>query len=196
MNVLAVLPIALFISGFGIGFYSRYISRQIGSDDKNPTPAISLNDGVDHVPTKTHVLFAHHFATIAGVGPIVGPVMGFVYGFVPVFGILMIEGFIVTTLDSAVRLNCYLFEELWNIPFSGKVPGDFHDPDHPGLAHLSSVQNLYSQRELDSGRDRCHFAALGPRGNNFGPENGVQAVEPKKIGQPTPDFTREKIISS
>jgi len=38
MNVLAVLLIALFIFGFGIRFYSRYISRQIGSDDKNPTP--------------------------------------------------------------------------------------------------------------------------------------------------------------
>ncbi len=90
MNVLAVLLIALFIFGFGIRFYSRYISRQIGSDDKNPTPAISLNDGVDYVPTKTHVLFAHHFATIAGVGPIVGPVMGFVYGFVPVLVWLLV----------------------------------------------------------------------------------------------------------
>jgi len=195
MIVLAVLLIALFIFGFGIGFYSRYISRQIGSDDKNPTPAISLNDGVDYVPTKTHVFFAHHFAAIACIGPIVGPVMGFVYGFVPVFGILMIEGFIVTTLDSAVRLNRYLFEELWNILFSGKVPGDFHDPDHPGLAHLPPVQNLYSHRELDSGCDRCHFAAFSPCRNNFGPENSVQVAEPKKTGQPTPDFTREKPIS-
>jgi len=90
MNVLIVLLIALFLFGLGIKFYSKFISKQIGSDDKLPTPAVSINDGVDYVPTRTHVLFAHHFATIAGVGPIIGPVMGIVYGFVPVLLWLLI----------------------------------------------------------------------------------------------------------
>jgi carbon starvation protein len=84
MNVLVVLLLALACFWFGIRFYSKYISRQIGSDDKHPTPAVSINDGRDYVPTRGHVLFAHHFATIAGAGPIIGPVMGFTYGVVPV----------------------------------------------------------------------------------------------------------------
>lgn len=83
MNVLIVLLLALACFWFGIRFYSRYISSQIGSDDNRPTPAIAINDGRDYVPTRSHVLFAHHFATIAGAGPIIGPVMGFTYGFVP-----------------------------------------------------------------------------------------------------------------
>jgi len=84
MNVLVVLVIALIFFGLGIRFYSRFISRQIGSDDKNPTPANTINDGRDYVPTRSHILFAHHFATIAGAGPIIGPVMGFAYGYIPV----------------------------------------------------------------------------------------------------------------
>jgi carbon starvation protein len=83
MNVLVVLLLALACFWFGIRFYSKYISGQIGSDDTRPTPAVSINDGRDYVPTRSHVLFAHHFATIAGAGPIIGPVMGFTYGFVP-----------------------------------------------------------------------------------------------------------------
>lgn len=83
MNVLLILAIALGVLLFGIRFYSRHIARLLGSDDKRITPAVEINDGRDYVPTQTHVLFAHHFATIAGAGPIIGPVMGFAYGLVP-----------------------------------------------------------------------------------------------------------------
>ena len=83
MNVLLILAVALGVFLFGIRFYSRHIARLLGSDDKRSTPAVEKNDGRDYVPTRTHVLFAHHFATIAGAGPIIGPVMGFAYGLVP-----------------------------------------------------------------------------------------------------------------
>ncbi|HEQ98969.1 MAG TPA: carbon starvation protein A [candidate division Zixibacteria bacterium] len=90
MNVLIVLLLALALFWLGTKFYSRFISRQIGSDNNIPTPAVSINDGRDYVPTKSHILFAHHFATIAGVGPIIGPVMGFTYGVVPVLAWLIV----------------------------------------------------------------------------------------------------------
>ncbi len=83
MNVLLILLISLVFFGLGIRFYSRFIARNIGSDENRTTPALDINDGRDYVPTKAHILFAHHFATIAGAGPIIGPVMGFAFGLFP-----------------------------------------------------------------------------------------------------------------
>ena len=57
-------------------FYGRFIeARLIGPDDSCPTPAHRLNDGVDFYPGKRVVVFGHHFASIAGAGPIIGPVI-------------------------------------------------------------------------------------------------------------------------
>ena len=64
-------------------FYSRFLARRIGEDPTRPTPAITKADGVDYVPTPTPVVFAHHFASIAGAGPIVGPVLAIIYGWLP-----------------------------------------------------------------------------------------------------------------
>src|SRR3954447_11018897 len=57
-------------------FYALYIAtRGFGVDAKRPTPAYRHNDGLDYVPTNRYVLFGHHFAAIAGAGPLVGPVL-------------------------------------------------------------------------------------------------------------------------
>ena len=58
-------------------------SRVFNENDKTPTPAKTINDGVDYVPSKTLVVFSHHFASIAGAGPIVGPVVLFFMVFIP-----------------------------------------------------------------------------------------------------------------
>src|SRR4030066_2476639 len=83
MNVLVlfILAIAFFI--LASRFYSNYIARTLGVDPDRPTPAVQRNDGRDYVPTKLHILFAHHFSAIAGTGPIVGPTMALLYGAVP-----------------------------------------------------------------------------------------------------------------
>ncbi|MBI4179937.1 carbon starvation protein A [bacterium] len=52
-------------------------------DDARPTPATTEFDGRDYVPTKPHILFAHHFATISGAGPILGPATALIYGALP-----------------------------------------------------------------------------------------------------------------
>ncbi len=65
--------------------YGSYISRVFQENDSNITPAEEINDGVDYVPTKPLVLFGHHFASIAGAGPIVGPTFAMVFGFIPVW---------------------------------------------------------------------------------------------------------------
>jgi carbon starvation protein len=83
MNILAMLLISLGALVLGYVVYARYIAKVFHASDLRPTPATQLRDGVDYVPTPFPVLFSHHFATIAGAGPIVGPTIAAVYGIIP-----------------------------------------------------------------------------------------------------------------
>jgi len=57
-------------------YYGLFIAqRLLRVDPSRPTPAVRHNDGLDYVPTNRYVLFGHHFAAIAGAGPLVGPVL-------------------------------------------------------------------------------------------------------------------------
>ncbi|MGW4869423.1 carbon starvation CstA family protein [Streptomyces chartreusis] len=65
-------------------FYSRFIAhRVLEVDDTRATPAERLEDGIDYHPTDKRVLFGHHFAAIAGAGPLVGPVLAAQMGYLP-----------------------------------------------------------------------------------------------------------------
>jgi carbon starvation protein len=65
-------------------FYSRFIARKVlGVDDRRATPAERLDNDVDFQPTDRRVLFGHHFAAIAGAGPLVGPVLAAQMGYLP-----------------------------------------------------------------------------------------------------------------
>jgi len=65
-------------------FYSLYIARTVMQlDPQRMTPAFRHNDGLDYVPTNKNVLFGHHFAAIAGAGPLVGPVLAAQMGYLP-----------------------------------------------------------------------------------------------------------------
>src|SRR5450830_1898640 len=65
-------------------FYSLYIADKVlGLNAHRQTPAGKLNDGLDYVPTNKYVLFGHHFAAIAGAGPLVGPVLAAQMGYLP-----------------------------------------------------------------------------------------------------------------
>jgi carbon starvation protein len=97
VNVALIMVIGLAIFWLGYRFYARYITRVFNEDDSRPTPAVSMEDGVDYVPTRPWVVFGHHFASIAGAGPILGPAIALVYGWVPcllwiVFGTVIIGG--------------------------------------------------------------------------------------------------------
>lgn len=83
MNILFPVAAALVMLWLGVRWYGGFIARQVGEDDSRPTPAHVKTDGRDFVPTRIHVLFAHHFSAIAGAGPIVGPTLGILYGFGP-----------------------------------------------------------------------------------------------------------------
>ncbi|WP_145567564.1 carbon starvation CstA family protein [Yersinia aleksiciae] len=65
-------------------FYSLFIAKNVFElDDRRLTPAERRNDGLDYVPTNKWVLFGHHFAAIAGAGPLVGPILAAQMGFLP-----------------------------------------------------------------------------------------------------------------
>ena len=65
-------------------FYSKFIAdRVLQLDDTRLTPAERHNDGLDYVPTNKYVVFGHHFAAIAGAGPLVGPVLAAQMGYLP-----------------------------------------------------------------------------------------------------------------
>ncbi|BAN24750.1 carbon starvation CstA family protein [Caballeronia insecticola] len=75
-------------------FYSRFIAAKVLQlDGLRMTPAVRHNDGLDYVPTNKYVLFGHHFAAIAGAGPLVGPVLAAQMGYTP--GMLWILGGVV-----------------------------------------------------------------------------------------------------
>ena len=70
-------------------FYSRYLANKVMQlQPSRPTPAVRRDDGLDYVPTPRNVLFGHHFAAIAGAGPLVGPVLAAQMGYLP--GVLWI----------------------------------------------------------------------------------------------------------
>lgn len=80
---IAIIGIVWFV--FAYFWYGKKIeNRVIKPDDNNLTPANQVNDGVDFVPTKTPILFGHHFSSIAGAGPIIGPIFAFsLFGWLP-----------------------------------------------------------------------------------------------------------------
>src|SRR5438445_11263665 len=68
----------------GYRFYSKFIATRVFAlDDRRATPAERLSNGRDYVPTNKWVLYGHHFAAIAGPGPLVGPVLAAQFGFLP-----------------------------------------------------------------------------------------------------------------
>lgn len=70
--LLAVFSLSCFFISYL--FYSRFLAKKIYKLDSNiVTPANKFKDGIDYVPTNKHVLFGHHFTSIAGAAPIVGP---------------------------------------------------------------------------------------------------------------------------
>jgi carbon starvation protein len=92
MNVLIPVAAGGVLLLLGSRLYGNYLARWLGLDGSRTTPAVANEDGRDFVPTKLHVLFAHHFSAIAGAGPILGPTMAIIYGFAPAWFWIVVGG--------------------------------------------------------------------------------------------------------
>ncbi|HZV18100.1 MAG TPA: carbon starvation CstA family protein [Sphingobium sp.] len=95
VNALWIVAAAVSIHLIAFRYYSRYLAgRVFGLNRNRETPAHRRNDGLDYVPTNRYVLFGHHFAAIAGAGPLVGPVLAAQMGYLPgmlwiLFGVVL-----------------------------------------------------------------------------------------------------------
>ncbi|VVN89453.1 carbon starvation CstA family protein [Pseudomonas fluorescens] len=84
INALWIVVAAVAIYLVAYRYYSLFIAKHVMQiDPLRATPAVLNNDGLDYVPTNKHVLFGHHFAAIAGAGPLVGPVLAAQMGYLP-----------------------------------------------------------------------------------------------------------------
>ncbi|ANJ54191.1 carbon starvation protein A [Pseudomonas silesiensis] len=84
INALWIVVAAVAIYLVAYRYYSLFIANNVMQlDPRRATPAVLNNDGLDFVPTNKHVLFGHHFAAIAGAGPLVGPVLAAQMGYLP-----------------------------------------------------------------------------------------------------------------
>ncbi|MFJ3487486.1 carbon starvation CstA family protein [Pseudomonas sp. NPDC090202] len=84
INALWIVVAAVAIYLVAYRYYSLFIANRVMQlDPTRATPAVLNNDGLDYVPTNKHILFGHHFAAIAGAGPLVGPVLAAQMGYLP-----------------------------------------------------------------------------------------------------------------
>ena len=94
--VIAIVTVILYILAYR--YYARFLGdRVLSLDPQRSTPAREFEDGVDFVPTKRIILFGHHFASIAGLGPILGPAIAVIWGWLPavlwiLFGSILLGG--------------------------------------------------------------------------------------------------------
>ncbi|MFH1309079.1 MAG: carbon starvation protein A [Candidatus Omnitrophota bacterium] len=84
MNAVWIVVISMVAFFVAYKTYGTFIAKKIfQSNSKNPVPSEELRDDIDYIPTNKEVLFGHHFASIAGTGPIVGPAIAVIWGWVP-----------------------------------------------------------------------------------------------------------------
>ena len=137
INALWIVAAAVSIYLVAYRFYARFIAdRVFGLDPTRATPAMVHNDGLDYVPTNKHVLFGHHFAAIAGAGPLVGPVLAAQMGYLPgtlwlIAGVVLagaVQDFMVLVISSrrdARSLGDLVREEMGQVPGTIALFGAF-----------------------------------------------------------------------
>src|SRR5213595_3475313 len=107
LNAVWLVAAAACIYALGYRFYSRFVAcRVLALDDQRATPAERLEDGRDFVPTDKWVVFGHHFAAIAGPGPLVGPILAAQFGYLPGTLWIVLGGVLGGCVQDFVTLFC------------------------------------------------------------------------------------------
>ena len=104
MNVIVIAILGFAVFALASRFYGGWVARKVGVDPDNPTPAQQIDDGRDYVPTRISVVFAHHFSSIAGAGPIVGPTLAAIYGFMPAVTWVVLGGIFIGAVHDFTAL--------------------------------------------------------------------------------------------
>src|SRR6266567_2216192 len=137
INALWIIVAGLCAFAISYRFYSKWLaSKVLLLNDERATPALVQNDGKDFVPTNRWMVFGHHFAAIAGPGPLVGPVLAAQFGFLP--GMLWI--LIGATLGGAVHDMIILFA---SVRRGGKTLGQMVKEEiGPGVGVIALISVL------------------------------------------------------
>src|SRR5512146_1714687 len=107
------------LAAFAVAYrlYGAFLAAKVAViDDRNPTPAHRLRDGVDYHPTKRIVLFGHHFAAIAGPGPLIGPVLAAQWGYLPGFIWILVGACVAGSVHDMVILWASVREDGVSLP--------------------------------------------------------------------------------
>jgi len=83
INAWWLIAAAVCVYAIGYRVYGAWVATRVLLVDDRPTPAVRIDDGRDFVPTNRWVVFGHHFAAIAGPGPLVGPTLAAQFGYLP-----------------------------------------------------------------------------------------------------------------
>src|SRR5690606_5132546 len=92
MSLAVLLLISAVILFIAYKIYGKYVYKKFDLNDKNPAPSHTHRDGVDYEPSKSIVVLGHHFASIAGAGPIVGPIIAVTFGWIPAVIWILVGG--------------------------------------------------------------------------------------------------------
>ena len=92
MSLPGLLALSAILLMLAYRFYGRFVATQLNVNDANITPAHTNQDGIDYVPSKPAIVLGHHFASIAGAGPIVGPIIAVTFGWIPAVIWILIGG--------------------------------------------------------------------------------------------------------
>ncbi len=122
MTAVIILGVLAFYILFYM-FYGKYIEREVvKANDELPTPAVKINDGKDFIPANKYVLFGHHFASIAGAGPIVGPTLAMAWGWLPGLLWILLGNAFIGAVHDYLSLMASVRHEGHTIPWiAGKV---------------------------------------------------------------------------
>ena len=109
MNSVPLLVTAMLVLALAYRYYGAFLAAKVLALSDRPTPAHTMEDGQNYQPTNKWVLFGHHFAAIAGAGPLIGPVLAAQYGYAPTFLWMLLGAVIaggvhdITILTASIR---------------------------------------------------------------------------------------------
>ncbi|WP_194972744.1 carbon starvation CstA family protein [Aquiflexum lacus] len=92
MSLIALLVVSAIVLTTAYFTYGKYVNKKFGLDDSRKAPSHTYSDGIDYVPSKPIVVLGHHFASIAGAGPIVGPIIAVTFGWIPAVIWILVGG--------------------------------------------------------------------------------------------------------
>lgn len=124
MSALIVLGAAAFYVFFYFTYGKSLERNVVKADGSTPTPAVRLRDNVDYIPANKFVLFGHHFASIAGAGPILGPAIAVVWGWLPALLWVLLGNLFIGSVHDYLSLMASVRYDGKSIQYvSGKLMG-------------------------------------------------------------------------